>query len=177
MRIPPASRSFSLGAGPLATSCRFRSAGWTGGGGRQGGVLGCYRLSRIEQSCSQVGPGFPVILSQTWMRSWSVCQGLMTVDVEGLFVAQDASRDPRQFVGRSRCQPVAMKPWSWVQNHAPKLKRSQLCGRIRMTFAAWMNKVLRYLRCIQRRTSHGCRAAKNTHLHRRSDNIDGPLDV
>src|SRR6478672_7535652 len=31
------------------------------------------------------------------------------------------------------------------RSHAPKLKRSQLCGRIRMTFAAWMNRVLRYL--------------------------------
>src|SRR4051794_41870501 len=31
------------------------------------------------------------------------------------------------------------------RSHAPKLKRFQLCGRIRMTFAAWMNKVLRYL--------------------------------
>src|SRR4051794_34866203 len=30
-------------------------------------------------------------------------------------------------------------------SHAPKLKCSQLCGRIRMTFAAWMNRVLRYL--------------------------------
>src|SRR6478672_6486690 len=31
------------------------------------------------------------------------------------------------------------------ESHVPKLKRSQLCGRMRMTFAAWMNKVLRYL--------------------------------
>src|ERR1700761_3635900 len=31
------------------------------------------------------------------------------------------------------------------RSHAPKLKRSQLWGRIRMTFAAWMNRVLRYL--------------------------------
>src|SRR5579871_5718587 len=30
-------------------------------------------------------------------------------------------------------------------SHAPKLKRCQLWGRIRMTFAAWMNRVLRYL--------------------------------
>jgi hypothetical protein len=32
-----------------------------------------------------------------------------------------------------------------LRSHVPKLKRSQLCGRIRITFAAWMNKVLRYL--------------------------------
>jgi hypothetical protein len=31
------------------------------------------------------------------------------------------------------------------RSHAPKLKRSQLWGRIRITFAAWMNRVLRYL--------------------------------
>jgi len=27
----------------------------------------------------------------------------------------------------------------------PKLKRAHVCGRIRVTFAAWMNRVLRYL--------------------------------
>ena len=29
-------------------------------------------------------------------------------------------------------------------SHDPKLNFSQLCGRIRMTLAAWMNRVLRY---------------------------------
>jgi hypothetical protein len=40
---------------------------------------------------------------------------LVTVEVEGLLVAQDAPRNPRQFVGQGRCQLVAMQPWSRVQ--------------------------------------------------------------
>src|SRR6201988_1969778 len=32
-----------------------------------------------------------------------------------------------------------------VLSHAPKLYRAQLCGRIRRTFAAWINRVRRYL--------------------------------
>src|SRR5215475_14348474 len=32
-----------------------------------------------------------------------------------------------------------------VLSHAPKLYRAQLCGRIRRTFAAWINSVRRYL--------------------------------
>src|SRR4051794_20104437 len=32
-----------------------------------------------------------------------------------------------------------------VLSHAPKLYRDQLCGRIRRTFAAWINSVRRYL--------------------------------
>ena len=32
-----------------------------------------------------------------------------------------------------------------VLSHAPKLNRGQLCGRIRRTFAAWINSVRRYL--------------------------------
>jgi hypothetical protein len=32
-----------------------------------------------------------------------------------------------------------------VLSHAPKLYRAQLCGRIRSTFAAWINRVRRYL--------------------------------
>ena len=40
---------------------------------------------------------------------------LVTGGVEGLLVAQDAPRDPRQLVGQGRCQLVAMEPWSCVQ--------------------------------------------------------------
>jgi hypothetical protein len=39
----------------------------------------------------------------------------VSVEVEGLLVAQDAPRNPRQFVSQGRCQLVAMKPWSCVQ--------------------------------------------------------------
>ena len=37
------------------------------------------------------------------------------VEVEGVLVAQDAPCDPRQLVGQGRCQLVAMKPWSCIE--------------------------------------------------------------
>jgi len=49
------------------------------------------------------------------MRFGSDCHHLVTVDVEGLVVAQDAPRDPRQFVGQSRFQLVTLKTWGCVQ--------------------------------------------------------------
>ena len=39
----------------------------------------------------------------------------MTIDVEGFLVAQDAPCDPRQFVGQSRCQLVAMHSWDCIE--------------------------------------------------------------
>jgi hypothetical protein len=39
----------------------------------------------------------------------------VTVDVKGLFVAQDTPRDPCQFVCKGCRQLVAMKPWRCVQ--------------------------------------------------------------
>jgi len=45
----------------------------------------------------------------------SHCHGLVTIDVEGFLVAQDAPCDPRQFVGQSRCQLVAMHSWDCIE--------------------------------------------------------------
>jgi hypothetical protein len=63
-------------------------------------------------------------------------------------------------VGRSGCQFVAMQPWRCVQKPCSKAEALQLWGRIRMTSAAWMNRVLRYFllawRCDPRWIDHLC---------------------
>ena len=69
---------------------------------------------------------------------------------------QGGYRRPCRGAGRSRrcgraCWPGRRRACSGairsdaVLSHAPKLNRGQLCGRIRRTFAAWINSVRRYL--------------------------------
>src|SRR5215218_1719321 len=65
--------------------------------------------------------------------------------VEGLLVAQDAPCYPRQLVGQGRCQLVAVQPWSCVLQPCSEAESTPIVRAHQETFAAWMNKVLRYL--------------------------------
>ena len=60
-------------------------------------------------------------------------------------MAQDAPSDAGELVGQGNRELVPVQSSDAVLSHAPKLYRGQLRGRIRSTFAAWINSVRRYL--------------------------------
>jgi hypothetical protein len=78
--------------------------------------------------------------SRTRSRWWLDRRNL-DVGVESLVVAQHTPGYTREFVGQCDGEFVPCNRSEAAVSHAPKLYRAQLCGRIKSTFAAWINSV------------------------------------